>query len=80
MRITKKIAEHIELFDDDTEFGGKSYADEMLDNFMGEAGVPFGSSLKTVNKALKECGLETYTCQQIREMLTPFHNQLKGVY
>ena len=68
MRITKKIAEQVELFDDDTEFGGKSHADEMLDEFMEEVELPFGSSLKKVNEALKHCGLETYTADEIRTL------------
>ena len=58
MNITKKIAERITLKDDATETGGISYIGKTLDNFMVEAGVPFGSSLKRVNKALVECGIE----------------------
>lgn len=54
MKITKKIAERITLWDDATETGGISYIGETLDNFMAEAGVPFCSSLKRVNEALVE--------------------------
>ena len=67
MRITKKIAQNVPLFDDDTEFGGKSHADEMLDEFMEEVGLPFESSLARVNEKLKECGLLFYTVEQIKQ-------------
>ena len=55
--ITKEIAQNVPLFDDDTEFGGKAHADEMLDEFMEEVGLPFESSLARVNEELKVCGL-----------------------
>lgn len=64
MKITKKIAERITLRDDATETGGISYIGETLDNFMAEAGVPFGSSLKRVNEALVECGISRITEQE----------------
>lgn len=67
MKITKKIAERLELRDDATEHGGKSYSDEKLDNFMAECEIPFGSSLKRVNKALVECGLEPFTEEEVKE-------------
>jgi hypothetical protein len=65
--ITKEIAQNVPLFDDDTEFGGKSHADEMLDEFMEEVGLPFESSLARVNEELKECGLLPYTVEQIKQ-------------
>ena len=68
MRITENLAKMIPLLDDDTEFGGKSHADEMLDEFMEEAGLPFGMSLTEINEALKECGLQTYTAEQIKQL------------
>ena len=67
MKITKKIAERLELRDDATEYGGKSYFDEKLDNFMAECKIPFGSSLKKVNKALVECGIEPFTEEEVKE-------------
>ena len=68
MRITKKVAERLELRDDATEQGGKSYSDEKLDNFMAECKIPFGSSLKRVNKALVECGIEPFTEEKVKEV------------
>ena len=68
MKITKKIAERLELRDDATEHGGKSYSDEKLDNFMAECEIPFGSSLKRVNKALVECGIEPFTEEKVKEV------------
>ena len=65
MRITRKIAERVELIDNGTDFGGKSYDDETLAEFMAVAGVPFGSSLKKVNEALANCGLHQYTTGEI---------------
>ena len=64
--ITKEIAQNVPLFDDSTEFGGKSHADEMLDEFMEEVGLPFETSLERVNEELKECGLLPYTVEQIK--------------
>lgn len=58
MKITKCIASKITLYDDETPYGGKSYADEKLDNFMEECGIPFGTSLKKVNQSLVECGIK----------------------
>lgn len=68
MKITKKIAERLELRDDATEHGGKSYSNEKLDNFMAECEIPFGSSLKRVNKALVECGIEPFTEEKVKEV------------
>ena len=65
--ITKEIAQNVPLFDDNTEFGGKSHADEMLDEFMEDVGLPFETSLARVNKGLKECGLLPYTVEQIKQ-------------
>lgn len=70
MRITKKIAERLELRDDATPYGGKAHSDEHLDEFMesvmGE--LPFGSSLKKVNEALVECGIEPFTEEKVKEV------------
>jgi hypothetical protein len=38
----------------------------MLDEFMEEVGLPFESSLARVNEELKECGLLSYTIEQIK--------------
>lgn len=67
MRITKKIAQNVPLFDDDTEFGGKSHADEMLDEFMEEVGLNFSTTLEAVNNSLVVCGLLPYTVEQIKQ-------------
>jgi hypothetical protein len=73
MKITKKIASRIALFDDDTPTGGKSHSDEHLDEFMesvmGE--LPYGSSLTKVNEALVECGIMPITEQQIIDASNP---------
>lgn len=65
--ITKEIAQNVPLFDDSTEFGGKAHADEMLDEFMEDVGLPFESSLVRVNEQLEECGLLPYTVEQIKQ-------------
>ena len=65
--ITKEIAQNVPLFDDDTEFGGKSHADEMLDEFMEEVGLDFGTTLEDVNESLVFCGLLPYTVEQIKQ-------------
>lgn len=72
MKITKKIAERITLRDDANETGGISYIGETLDNFMAEAGVPFGSSLKRVNEALVECGIEPLCKEEFMDAANPF--------
>lgn len=69
MRITKKIAKLIDLYDDATEFSGKSHANEMLDEFMGETMLPYGSSLTRVNDALVECGLMPYAEEEIKALI-----------
>lgn len=70
MKITKKIASRLELRDDATPTGGKAYSDERLDEFMestcGE--LPYGSSLKKVNEALEECGIEPFTEEEVLEV------------
>lgn len=74
MRITKKIAERLELVDDATEYGGKSYSDEKLDNFMAECQIPFGSSLRVVNDALAGNGLLPFSRDDVNAVI----DQLKG--
>lgn len=73
MKITKKIASRIALYDDATPTGGKAHSDEHLDEFMesvmGE--LPFGSSLKKVNEALVECGIMPVTEQQVIDVTNP---------
>lgn len=73
MKITKKIASRIALYDDATPTGGKSHSNEHLDEFMesvmGE--LPYGSSLKKVNEALVECGIMPITEQQIIDASNP---------
>lgn len=72
MKITCKIAKRITLRDDATETGGISYIGETLDNFMAEAEVPFGSSLKRVNEALVECGIEPLCKEEVMDAANPF--------
>lgn len=72
MKITKKLARHIELFDDETPTGGKAFCDEMLDEFMESVGIPFGTSLKKVNEGLVECGIEPVTKEQVLNVTNPF--------
>ena len=69
MKITKKIAMNIALYDDATPTGGKAHCDEHLDEFMEEVQLPYGSALSTVNKGLIECGIEPVTEQQVAEAL-----------
>ena len=80
MKITKKIAERITLRDDATETGGISYIGETLDNFMAEAGVPFGSSLKRVNEALVECGIEPLCKEEVMDAANPFAQEEIDVF
>ena len=49
----------IYLEDDKTETGGTAFANETLENFMLETKLPTDkTNLKTINKALKECGIK----------------------
>ena len=68
MKITKKIASRLELRDDATPTGGKAHSDENLDEFMGEVGLKYGTSLTKVNEALKECGIEPFTEEEVLEV------------
>lgn len=70
MKITKKIASRLELRDDATPTGGKAYSDERLDEFMESlmGALPYGSSLKKVNEALTECGIEPFTEEEVLEV------------
>ena len=72
MRITRKIAEKIYLRDDETETGGISHSRETLAEFMGSVGLSFGSSRVKINKALKECGIEPVTTQEVLDAANPF--------
>lgn len=73
MKITKKIASRIALYDDATPTGGKAHSDEHLDEFMESvmSELPYGSSLKKVNEALVECGIMPITEQQIIDASNP---------
>ena len=50
--------ENIELFDDETEFGGISYMGETLDNFVGECDISTNITIKELNEKLKDCGIK----------------------
>lgn len=51
-----------ELKDDNTPYGGISFRGETLGDFIKEAGIdPTNTTLETVNKALKECGIMPLT-------------------
>lgn len=65
MKITKKIASRLELRDDATPTGGKAFCDECLNDFMESVSIPYGTSLKKVNEALKECGMEPFTEEEV---------------
>ena len=71
MKITKKIARNLALRDDETSYGGKAHSDEHLDEFMEEVMLPYGTSLTKVNEALKECGIQPFTEQQIIDASNP---------
>lgn len=49
---------NIELFDDETEYGGISYDGETLDNFVGECDISRDISIEELNKELKDCGIK----------------------
>ena len=68
MKITKKIASRLELRDDETPTGGKAFCDERLDDFMESVSMPYGTSLTKVNEALKECGIEPFTEEEVLEV------------
>lgn len=80
MKITKKIASRLELRDDATPTGGKSYSDEKLDNFMAECEIPFGSSLTKVNKALVECGIEPFTEEEVLEVSNVLTEEAAAIF
>lgn len=65
MKITKKIASRLELHDDVNSTGGKAFCDECLNDFMESVEIPYGTSLKKVNEALKECGMEPFTEEEV---------------
>ena len=71
MKITKKIASRIALYDDATPTGGKAFCDECLDDFMASVSMPYGTSLTKVNEALVECGIMPVTEQQIIDASNP---------
>ena len=71
MKITKKIASRLELRDDETPTGGKAFCDERLDDFMESVSMPYGTSLTKVNEALKECGIEPFTEEEVLEASNP---------
>jgi len=54
----KDIFRNIVLEDDNTSFGGTSHAGETLGEFMDEVGLTEKDTFKTVNNALKECGIK----------------------
>ena len=58
------IIEDINLVDDPSPTGGKTWEGETLAQFLNE--MPEGAvSLADINKALAECGMETITDDQI---------------
>ena len=50
--------EDIELFDDETEYGGISYDGETLDNFVGECDISEDITIGELNEELKSCGIK----------------------
>ena len=71
MKITKKIASKLELRDDETPTGGKAFCDEHLDEFMESVSIPYGTSLTKINEALKECGIEPFTEEEVIDASNP---------
>ena len=57
MDITAEKYLNVELEDDDTPYGGKSFIGETLKDFLLEIGQPLDSPMDKVNNWLKECGL-----------------------
>lgn len=48
----------VELEDDDTAFGGKSFAGEKVRDFIGEVDLKETDTIDELNKALKDCGIK----------------------
>ena len=48
-----------ELQDDETEFGGISFAGETLKDFIEEVGLNKNTAMRYVNAALKQCGIKS---------------------
>ena len=47
------------LQDDDTPYGGTAYIDETLGEFMNSIGLKETHTMKRLNIALKNCGIQT---------------------
>lgn len=47
----------MKLHDDDTPFGGVSFAGETLENFLDEVGLPFEKHKSAINEKLRVCGI-----------------------
>ena len=47
-----------ELQDDKTEFGGVAFVGETLKDFIEEVGLSIDNDIKSINVALKECGIK----------------------
>ena len=71
MKITKNIARNLTLRDDATPTGGKAHSDEHLDEFMESVSLPYGTSLTKVNEALKECGIQPFTEEEVINASNP---------
>lgn len=65
MKVTKRMARRIFLFDDETENGGTSHINETLDEFMESVGIHYGTDVETINSALKECGIQPIKINQL---------------
>lgn len=57
MDITAEKYLNVELEDDVTPYGGKSFMGETLKDFLLEIGAPLDSPMYKVNYWLKDCGL-----------------------
>lgn len=49
-----------ELVDDATPYGGKSFSDETLRDFLDSIDVPYDAPLAEVNEHLVSCGIEPF--------------------
>lgn len=57
MEITAEKYLNVELEDDDTPYGGKSFIGETLKDFLLGIGAPLDSPMYKVNYWLKDCGI-----------------------
>ena len=57
MKKAKDFLDYI-LEDDETEFGGVAFVGETLKDFIEEVGLSMDNDIKSINVALKQCGIK----------------------